>query len=142
MPADCSPSPTNIGFSEDNTQSVPDSRQPLQLWQRLALTHRKSSVAPYWPISTTGTRPCPRQAKRAIADSWSEGKHSSAPRLGHRPHTQETPLKSQALGHGGHCSRTGLFFRLLLSRAGDVENRAREEKRTTKPTVKQVTKWK
>ena len=55
------------------------------------LTQLKPKVAPDWPINNTGKNPCPQQAKRAIADDWTKGKHSSATIVRHTQHIEDNP---------------------------------------------------
>ena len=72
----------------------------------------QTQAAPDWPINNTDNKPCPQQAKTAIADDWTKDKSSSAGTAGCTQHTQKTPLQHQVL--------QDLFFsRSLLSRSGD-----------------------
>ena len=53
----------------------------------LVSTLLKSKAAPDWPINNTETKLCPQQAKRAITDNWTEGKHASVKIARHMQHT-------------------------------------------------------
>lgn len=53
----------------------------------LGLTQLKTQVAPVWTTNTTGTKLCPQQATKAIADDWTKGKYGSATTVEHTEHT-------------------------------------------------------
>ena len=60
----------------------------------------KQEVTPKWPTNNTGTKSCPHQAERDIADDWIEGKSSLVTIAGSAQHTQETLQKRQILAKG------------------------------------------
>ena len=62
----------------------------------------KQEVTPKWPTNNTGTKSCPHQAERDIADDWIEGKSSLVTIAGSTQHTQETLQKCQILANRGY----------------------------------------
>lgn len=62
------------------------------------LIQLKLRVAPDSPTSNTEIKPRLQQAKEAIGDNWTEGKHASTTIVGHMQHTQKRPPKAPGSG--------------------------------------------
>ena len=125
---------TNEGFSEDNT-----GRQYFGIQCDCGSDKCQSdSTQAHWPINNTGPKPYPQQAKRAIADDWTEGKNSSATTAGCMHHTHETPWSTMVRWWGDIAQGTTgpqdfSFIRTqfqLSEQVSDLEHRVMENKET------------
>lgn len=81
--------PTSVHIA-DTAYPIPKfscSSVPLHLWQISGLTQLKPKAGPDWPTNNTGTKVCPQQAERAIADNWTGGKSGPVTIPGCMQHT-------------------------------------------------------
>ena len=68
------------------SQETTQGELPIDIWQMPGLAPLKPTMAPDWPTTTTGTKPCPQQAESTIANNLTEGKSGSAKTVGCTQH--------------------------------------------------------
>ena len=128
--------PINECFSKDNTGKVPCSLGATASLANSWTYSTQAQNSPDWSISTTGTKHCPQQAKRATIDDWTWRKnqhsHNSRAHATHIVHFSEMPGSGKQEMLYCRAPQDIFFIRPLLSRAGIIADLPNAQKQRYK----------